>query len=590
MSEERNGGGGGRGLTSFTTSTGLITYKRRKRGLADVGSDLWGDPSVCSGGQVTEGLHDTVTCSSVHEAGGLSRTRHWKTVLDQLLQSQDVSDDGIGSCIQKALVSSHFSFTNKSSVNAALAKYAYEDNGNFCDETKRVNSFLNAAVKHNTTSTELQRDTSDQADGCAISKKCQSALFEVLVSEKFALLCDLLLGNFPGIKVDSIIDLSLINSKMKNRAYGPSIGLLYKDLQQVWNRIRDIGQEMVLLATCLSNISQASSERQRGEELGLGIFEQEYQKPCGADTEEKNSMDSHATMQIPCESDRSTKPEQTEASCLYKVSSCKECGAEADGECSLICDGCEVMYHFSCVKPAVHGIPSQNWYCSGCTRDKRGLTEPKITNTHEDGPHNNCAACDRLKVKGMISGKNATTNESRESSISSMDSEGSPQPSMTAMSKLCKFCGIREDDDKRFIVCDHSLCPYKYYHIRCLHSKQIAIQQQRRQGSWYCPSCICRSCLIDKDDDLIVMCDGCDEAYHTYCMKPPRTSVPKGKWYCVPCNISRAKEGMKKYEQWVLQLHKKSDEDLSNGLNKPMDLLASAAERVESLAAVKKNR
>lgn len=34
------------------------------------------------------------------------------------------------------------------------------------------------------------------------------------------------------------------------------------------------------------------------------------------------------------------------------------------------------------------------------------------------------------------------------------------------------------------------------------------------------------------------------QAYHTYCMKPPRTMIPRGEWYWVACNIARAKEGM----------------------------------------------
>ncbi|MQL82052.1 hypothetical protein Taro_014538 [Colocasia esculenta] len=531
--------------------------------------------------KAVEEQHGTSTCNGVHEVGEPARIEHhWRTVLEQLLPSEDVGLDGIWNCLRKALMSGHFSFANKSSTHATKAKYTPEGNRNFCNETKRVNNFFKTAEKHeDSTSSEVQRDSDDQTDVHVITRKCQNVLIEVLLSDKFASLCDLLLENFPGIKADSIVDLHLINSKMRNGAYGRSAGLLHQDLQQVWERIRKIGQEMSLLATSLSNISQASCQSQKPSRVG---------------TEKKNSMDSHTTTQFPCESDRSTKHEQTEASCLYKVSTCKECDDKLDGKGNVICDGCEAIYHSTCV-PEVHGTSSENWYCPLCTVDKRESVEHNIVRTHVDGPHQNCIVCDRLKALGMIEQptkdelEDATTDdESRESSVSSMDSEGSPQPSRTAMSNLCKICGTCEDEDKRFIKCDHSLCLYKYYHIRCLKTSQIAIRPQ--VGCWYCPSCLCRACLKDKDDDLIVMCDGCDEAYHTYCMKPPLTSVPKGKWYCVPCNILRAKQGMKNYEQWILQQHNKSGDNLCNGSNRSMDLLVSAVEKVERLAAVRQKR
>jgi hypothetical protein len=50
-----------------------------------------------------------------------------------------------------------------------------------------------------------------------------------------------------------------------------------------------------------------------------------------------------------------------------------------------------------------------------------------------------------------------------------------------------------------------------------------------------------------------VLCDGCDDAYHIYCMKPPRTSIPKGQWYCASCSMLRATEGLQRYEKSILQ-------------------------------------
>ena len=33
-----------------------------------------------------------------------------------------------------------------------------------------------------------------------------------------------------------------------------------------------------------------------------------------------------------------------------------------------------------------------------------------------------------------------------------------------------------------------------------------------------------------------MLCDGCDEAYHTYCLTPHLTNIPDGDWFCVQCS------------------------------------------------------
>lgn len=33
----------------------------------------------------------------------------------------------------------------------------------------------------------------------------------------------------------------------------------------------------------------------------------------------------------------------------------------------------------------------------------------------------------------------------------------------------------------------------------------------------------------------MLLCDGCDDAYHTYCLIPPMQEIPKGDWRCPKC-------------------------------------------------------
>lgn len=46
----------------------------------------------------------------------------------------------------------------------------------------------------------------------------------------------------------------------------------------------------------------------------------------------------------------------------------------------------------------------------------------------------------------------------------------------------------------------------------------------------------CRICRRKCGDEFMLLCDGCDHGYHTYCLKPPLKDVPDGDWFCYDCN------------------------------------------------------
>uniref|UniRef100_A0A8R7UAC7 Methyl-CpG-binding domain-containing protein 9 n=1 Tax=Triticum urartu TaxID=4572 RepID=A0A8R7UAC7_TRIUA len=48
---------------------------------------------------------------------------------------------------------------------------------------------------------------------------------------------------------------------------------------------------------------------------------------------------------------------------------------------------------------------------------------------------------------------------------------------------------------------------------------------------------ICKVCGIDRDDHIVLLCDGCDDEYHTYCLNPPLTRIPRGDWFCPSCML-----------------------------------------------------
>ena len=45
----------------------------------------------------------------------------------------------------------------------------------------------------------------------------------------------------------------------------------------------------------------------------------------------------------------------------------------------------------------------------------------------------------------------------------------------------------------------------------------------------------CEMCNMPDDEGLMLLCDSCGTAWHTYCLPKPLTSVPSGIWVCPPC-------------------------------------------------------
>jgi hypothetical protein len=54
---------------------------------------------------------------------------------------------------------------------------------------------------------------------------------------------------------------------------------------------------------------------------------------------------------------------------------------------------------------------------------------------------------------------------------------------------------------------------------------------------------LCKSGKYDADTNTILMCDGqgCENAYHLYCLTPQLSSTPEGSWFCPPC-VAKLKE------------------------------------------------
>ena len=57
---------------------------------------------------------------------------------------------------------------------------------------------------------------------------------------------------------------------------------------------------------------------------------------------------------------------------------CEKCGQ--DGEV-LLCEGCNLSYHPTCLQPALVDIPDEAWLCPECTEQVLSVWENKMVNT-----------------------------------------------------------------------------------------------------------------------------------------------------------------------------------------------------------------
>ncbi|XP_076852469.1 bromodomain adjacent to zinc finger domain protein 2B isoform X3 [Brachyhypopomus gauderio] len=64
----------------------------------------------------------------------------------------------------------------------------------------------------------------------------------------------------------------------------------------------------------------------------------------------------------------------------------------------------------------------------------------------------------------------------------------------------------------------------------CLQQLQKSIAWERSIMKVYC-----QMCRKGDNEDLLLLCDGCDKGCHTYCHKPKISSIPEGDWYCPAC-------------------------------------------------------
>ncbi|XP_054976577.1 bromodomain adjacent to zinc finger domain protein 2B isoform X17 [Sorex araneus] len=65
----------------------------------------------------------------------------------------------------------------------------------------------------------------------------------------------------------------------------------------------------------------------------------------------------------------------------------------------------------------------------------------------------------------------------------------------------------------------------------------LCIQQLQKSIAWEksIMKVYCQICRKGDNEELLLLCDGCDKGCHTYCHRPKITTIPDGDWFCPTC-------------------------------------------------------
>ena len=102
----------------------------------------------------------------------------------------------------------------------------------------------------------------------------------------------------------------------------------------------------------------------------------------------------------------------------------------------------------------------------------------------------------------------------------------------SSFKRVCSFCKTREGG---VVYCTHRNCKC-CFHVLCgrLHECVFGWDESKDRANVLCPthgastysSSYCEKCHRSDEEASLLLCDGCDRGFHTFCLEPPLKSGP----------------------------------------------------------------
>ncbi|NXW94953.1 BAZ1A protein, partial [Alopecoenas beccarii] len=75
----------------------------------------------------------------------------------------------------------------------------------------------------------------------------------------------------------------------------------------------------------------------------------------------------------------------------------------------------------------------------------------------------------------------------------------------------------------------------------------------------------CKVCRKKGDAESMVLCDGCDRGYHTYCIRPKLKVIPEGDWFCPECRPKQRSRRLSSRQRPSVESDEETAEQLGEG-------------------------
>jgi histone demethylase JARID1 len=94
---------------------------------------------------------------------------------------------------------------------------------------------------------------------------------------------------------------------------------------------------------------------------------------------------------------------------------------------------------------------------------------------------------------------------------------------------------------------------------------------------------VCHNCNRGDSEEYMLLCDGCDDSYHTFCLMPPLSEIPKGDWRCPKCVAEEVSKPMEAFgfeqaqrEYTLQQFGDMADQFKSEYFNMPVHVVPTS--------------